>query len=347
MDAMTVRMKDIARDLGVSVVTVSKVLRHHSDISEQTRERVLKRVKELNYRPNMAARALVTGRTYVVGLIVPDLLHPFFAHIAKAISAVLRKHAYGLLISSSEEDSELEGKEVEQMLDRRVDAILIASTQSSARNLRRIRDNRTPYVLIDRQFAAPKANFVGNDDVAIGMLATCHLIEQGCRKIAHIGGPQVSTAVGRLQGYRKALANAGMAPRAEHIIAIGSGDDRGDTGGYEAACKLLATNPRPDAFFCYNDPVAVGAMHAVLAGGFRIPEDIAIVGCGNVSYSASLRVPLSTIDQGSATIGAEAAKRALALLKSRKPLRPKSLIVEAKLVARSSTLRLSVCPLSA
>jgi LacI family transcriptional regulator len=336
---MPVRMKDIARDLGVSVVTVSKVLRRHADISEETRQRVLRRIQELNYRPNMAARALVTGRTLVAGLIVPDLLHPFFAQIAKAISAVLRQQGYGLLISSSEEDPELEQREVEQMLDRGVDAILIASARLSMEGLQRIQERKTPYVLIDRQFSGLKANFVGNDDVAIGTLATRHLIEQGARRIAHIGGPQVSTAMGRLHGYRQALTAAGMAPREDHVIAIGSGDDRGDTGGYEAARRLLATDPRPDAIFCYNDPVAMGAMQMIRESGLHIPRDIAILGCGNVAYSAFLAVPLSTIDQDSARIGVEAARRALALLKSANSVRPKSVIVGTRLIVRASSLR--------
>src|SRR5512142_3365472 len=102
---MRLRMKDIARDLGLSAVTVSKALRHHPDISEETRNRILKRIKELDYRPNLAARALITGRTWTVGLIVPDLLHPFFAQVADGISAQIRKAGYSLILSSSEEDA--------------------------------------------------------------------------------------------------------------------------------------------------------------------------------------------------------------------------------------------------
>ena len=332
-------MKDIARDLGVSVVTVSKVLRNHKDIGEETRKRVLRRAKELNYRPNMAARALTTGRTYIAGLIVPDLLHPFFAQVAKALSAALRQHGYGLLLSSSEEDPELERQEIEQMLARRVDVILIASVQETARSLRPIKAHQTPYVLIDRCFAGCAADFVGTDDVAVGLLAANHLIEQGCTRIAHIGGPAVSTAADRLQGYRQALAEAGLAAPPGHVIAIRSGDDRGDRHGYAATRRLLATSPRPDAIFCFNDPVALGAMQAVLESGLRIPEDVAIVGCGNISYSAFLRVPLSTVDQGSAAIGAEAARHALALLKTGKPDRPASTIVPARLIVRASSLR--------
>src|SRR5579885_2871176 len=120
---MAVRLKDIADELKLSVVTVSKVLRHHPDIGAETRERVLQRMKELNYQPNLAARALVTGRTHAVGLIVPDLVHPFFGQVAKALSGVLRKKGYSLILSSSDDDAGLEQQEINHLLARRVDVL--------------------------------------------------------------------------------------------------------------------------------------------------------------------------------------------------------------------------------
>ncbi len=115
---MTVRMKDIARDLGISVVTVSKVLRNHSDISGETRERVLKRMRDLNYQPNLAARALVTGKSFAMGLVVPDLLHPFFAQVAISLAGTLREKGYCLILASSEEDPAIEQSEIQHLLSR-------------------------------------------------------------------------------------------------------------------------------------------------------------------------------------------------------------------------------------
>ena len=336
---MPVRMKDIARDLGVSVVTVSKVLRNHSDISQETRQRVLKRMKELNYRPNLAARALVTGRTSSMGLVVPDLVHPFFAEVAKGLSRALRKKSYSLLIASSEEDPELEQQEIDNLLARRVDALVIASTQCIAAGLERIEEQKTPYVLIDRQFADLPAHFVGVDDEAVGDLATEHLIATGSKRIAHIRGPEVSTGIGRLEGYRRALARHGLAPLEGYVVTGRSADDAGDVSGYEAMRKLLALDPRPDGVFCYNDPVAMGAMKAILESGRRIPEDIAVIGCGNVRYADLLRVPLSSVDQSSAAIGERAAKLALSLIESAAPMRPKKVLLEPTLVVRASTER--------
>ena len=336
---MAVRMKDIARDLGVSVVTVSKVLRNHSDIGAETRERVLKRMKELNYRPNLAARALVTGRTNTLGLVVPDLVHPFFAEVAKGLSHVLRKKGYSLLISSAEGDAELEKQEIEQLMARRVDALIVASTQWTVESFRRVEEQKIPYILIDRRFVGLQANFVGVDDEAAGALAVEHLIEQGCRRIAHVRGPEVSTAIGRVEGYKRALANRGLSPLPGFIVAGKSADDRGDLSGYDAMRQLLRLDPRPDGVFCYNDPMAMGVIKAILDAGLRVPRDIAVIGCGNVVYAELLRVPLSSIDQDSAAIGERAAKMALSLVDAKTPVRPRTVLLEPKLVVRESSRR--------
>ena len=272
-------MKDIARELGLSVVTISKVIRNHSDISEETRQRVLKRIKELNYEPNMAARALVTGRTYSAGLIVPDLMHPFFAEVASGLSEVLRRKNYSLLISSTQGDPDLERQEIKRLLSRRLDALMIASTQTTVESFRRIEERKVPYVLIDRGFLGMPANFVGVDDTAVGRLATEHLISVGCRRIAHIRGPASSTALGRLEGYNQALAAADLSQLQGYVVVGRSPDVDSWISGHEAMKKLLGLDPRPDGVFCYNDPIAIGVIDAILDAGLRVPQDIAVIGC--------------------------------------------------------------------
>jgi LacI family transcriptional regulator len=336
---MAARLKDIARDLNLSVVTISKVLRDHPDISAETRERVLKRMKELNYRPNLAARALVTGRSYIAGLVVPDLVHPFFGQVAKAISSVLRKKGYSLVLSSSEDDPELEQQEIDQLLARRVDVLIVASTQSGVETFRRLEDQKVPYVLIDRKFEGLAANFVGVDDEAVGALATTHLVEIGCRRIAHIGGPNVSTAIGRADGFRLALRANRMSSPAEYVVMREHGDDAGEASGYEAMKRLLDLKQRPDGVFCYNDPTAMGAMKAVLEAPLRVPEDVAIVGCGNVAYADFLRVPLTSVDQQSEGIGERTARLALGLLETGAAGKHKTVLLEPRLVVRASTMR--------
>lgn len=332
-------MKDIARDLGVSVVTVSKVLRNHSDISEETRERVLARIKELDYRPNIAARSLVTGRTYLVGLVVPSLLHPFFAEIAKAISETLRQRGYYLIISSSEEEPELEEQEIKHLLERRLDTLIVASCRTSLDLFQQIERDNTPYILIDRSFEGLSANFVGVDDEAVGVLATQHLIDIGCRRIAHIRGPETSPGMQRLRGYQRTLHRNAMKVMPEYIIAEPKGDVDTRRRGAEAMRQLLQLNPRPDGVFCFNDPLAIGAMNCILDEGLRIPEDIALIGCGNLNYDDTLRVPLSSVDQRSRQIGEETARVALAILTSKRSPSIEDVVLQPQLVARASTLR--------
>jgi LacI family transcriptional regulator len=336
---MPVTMKDIARELGVSVVTVSKVLRNHADIGEETRKRVLKRVKELNYQPNPAARALVTGRTYTAGLIVPDLVHPFFAEVAAGLSNTLRRKNYSLLISSSQGDPELERQEIGRLLSRRLDALVIASTQWTVESFRRIEEQKVPYVLLDRSFLGMPANFVGVDDLKVGRMATEHLFAIGCRRIAHIRGPATSTAVGRLEGYHQAISQHKLAPPRSYVIAGRSADVDSWSSGREAMKKLLKLKPAPDGIFCYNDPIAIGVIDAILEAGLRVPQDVAVIGCGNLHFDKSLRVPLSSIDQQSAAIGERAAKLLLSMIEAKSQLQPKSILLEPRLVQRESTRR--------
>ncbi len=332
-------MKDIARDLGVSVITISKVLRNHPDVGDETRERVLARVKELDYRPNLAARSLVTGRSYLVGLVVPDLLHPFFAEVAKSLSETLRGSGYYLIVSSSEEDPDIEEQEINQLLARRLDTLIIASCRSTVDLFFRIENQKTPYVLIDRSLPGLTANFIGVDDEAVGRIATRHLIEIGCKRIAHIRGPETSTGIRRVDGYKQALADAGQRVVDDYIITEFKGDIETKQRGADAMRQLLSLKPRPDGLFCFNDPLAMGAINYAMDHGIRIPEDIAVIGCGNLHYDDSLRVPLSSIDQHSRRIGEEAARIALGILNSKIPPKPQTVVLQPELVVRRSTER--------
>lgn len=334
---MGARMKDIARDLGVSLMTVSKALRSHSDISEETKRRVLKRAQELNYRPNWIARSLVTRRTYMIGLIIPDLMHSFFAEVAKGISQKFEPLGYQIVISNSEENSAAELRQIEVLLDRSVDGIIIAPAEASVKGelFERLenRARKIPYVLIDRMPSGFEGHFVGVKDEDIGMMATEHLIEQGCRRIAHLRGPSNSPGLGRLRGYKRALAKHDLELDAEYIV---SGKHE-DSTGYEGMRKLLRLPARPDGVFCYNDPVAAGAIKAILESGLHVPDDIAVVGAGNVHYSDLLRVPLSTVDQSSSQIGEKAAELLVECIEAKKAIEPRHVLISPRLIERESS----------
>jgi LacI family transcriptional regulator len=281
----------------------------------------------------------VTGHTYLVGLIVPDLLHPFFAEIAASISDTLRKDDYYLVVSSSQEDPDLEEQEINQLLARRLDALIIASCRPTAEVLSRIEKQKTPYVLIDRSFPGHSSNFVGGDDLAAGMLATQHLVDIGCKRIAHIRGPETSPGIQRLEGCKRAHEQNGRAVINEYLIFEPKGDVETLQRGAEAMRQLLNCKRIPDGIFCLNDPLAMGAVNEAVNQGIRIPEDIAIIGCGNLHYDDSLRVPLSSVDQHSHLIGAETARLVLAALNSDVALIPSTILLPPELIVRASTKR--------
>lgn len=330
-------MKDIARDLGISTMTVSKVLRGNPDISEKTRARVLKRMQELNYKPNMLARGLASGRTYTVGLVVPDLVHPFFAEFAKALAGTLRQAQMALLLASSEESPELEQQEIRTLLGRNVDVLLIASCQAQLKSFYELGDERTPFLLVDRNFPYLSAHFVGSDDYEIGRIATEHLIATGRKRIAHIAGRGMSPSVERLRGYRDTLHRHQIESPDELVVTRDRVEELGDEAGYQAMQELLKLRVRPDAVFCYNDLTAIGAMEAARQAGLSIPGDIAFVGTGNLRYAKYLRFPLTSVDQQPETLGLRAGELALQVME--KPDMPSSVVLlPPKLIVRASTV---------
>jgi LacI family transcriptional regulator len=214
---------------------------------------------------------------------------------------------------------------------------MIASCQANLRNFYELGDDRTPYILFDRNFPHLAAHFVGSDDVLVGEMATKHLIEIGRKRIAHIGGRNSSPSRDRLHGYRNALAAARLEMPENYVVSRERVEESGDEVGFQLMQDLLKLEPRPDAVFCYNDLTAVGAIEATLRAGLRVPEDVAFIGCGNLRYANYLRVPLSSIDHGTDELGKMAGRLALEL--SEEPQRePTSVFVASTLVARQSTV---------
>lgn len=244
-----------------------------------------------------------------------------------------------LIISSSEENPELEWKAIAQLMGGRLDALVMASSGTDPQPIQRMERHGLPCVLIDREVPGMSANFVGINDEAAGRMATEHLIEQGCRSVAHIRGRENSSGMRRFEGYKNALQRHGI-PYSPSLVTTRSRVDINSTRmGADAMRMLLKEKPIPDGVFAYDDPLAIGAIDEVLDAGLRIPEDIAIIGCGNLRYDSSLRVPLSSIDQNSQQIGERTAGILLGILESKVRPQPLSVILEPSLIARASSLR--------
>jgi LacI family transcriptional regulator len=329
---LPVRLKDIARDLGISPMAVSKALRGHKDIGPETTQRVLQRAAELKYRTDAVARSLVTGRTFLVGLVVPDLMQSFFAEIATAVEQIVSAAGYHVVIAHTGESAETEVANIELLKSRKVDGFIIASAQHNGERLKAL---KTPFVLLDRQLAGVQANFVGTDNKRVGLIATEHLLEQGCQRIAHLRGPALSTSEDRLGGYRHALHKNRRSFAAELIVDAG----HDDASGFNGMRKLLASREPPDGVFCFNDPVAIGAMRACLEAGLRVPQDVAVVGVANMHYSDWLTVPLTTIDQRTSAIGMQAARQLLECMTADNSPPMRDFLMVPELIVRASSLR--------
>jgi LacI family transcriptional regulator len=285
----------------------------------------------------MLARALASGQSYTVGLVVPDLVHPFFAEFARSLSVRLRASGYALVLASSEEDPEVERSEMRTLLNRGMDVVLVASCQPKTMQNPLLSDGKTPLLLIDRRFDSMNANFVGSDDVMVGELATRHLLKIGRRKIAHIGGMGTSPSVDRLRGYRKALAAAGISVPRSFVVTRERFEESGDEAGYQAMQELLGRKARPDAVFCYNDMTAIGAIQAAMEAGLRVPQDVAFVGCGNLRYAPYLKVPLSSVDHATGKMGEVAAKLAIEIA-TEPEQKPQVTLLKPTLVVRQSSV---------
>lgn len=236
---------DIARKLGVSAMTVSRALTGSSEVSEKTREKVTKCAERMGYRPHRWARSLVTRRSSMVGVVVPDFSHSYFAEITHGIDEVLGKAGYNLLLCDSWMDPAKEQAEIEMLVGSRVDGLIVASEQPerSPEVFKWLEENRVPFVLVDRFFIGQDYSAVRVDDLETGRLATRHLVELGHRRIAHIRGPRLSPASLRYRGYLETLRGQGIEIRKEYI-AVGRFDIE---SGRAAMQKLLALTPRPTA----------------------------------------------------------------------------------------------------
>jgi LacI family transcriptional regulator len=337
---MPVRLKDIADDLSLSKMTISKVLRGQTDVSAETKARVLQRVKELNYRPNVMARSLRTGQTFTIGLIVPSIRETGYSELAKGIDRVVRSAGYALVVCLAEDDPDLEQRQIELLLARQVDALLIASLQESPSFFEELKRGRTtPLVFLHRKLPGVAENFVGVHEPEVGRIAAAHLASLGCRRIAYLRGPRTPIGDLRYTGFREALSEARLPHQGDLVLDAMGAETPDYKRGFDGMNRLLSARARVDAVMTYSDMMAIGAIDAALAKGIRIPEGIAFVGSGNEAQICEMRVGLTTVDTGGYEVGQKAARAALRLIAGEGNPSLRRTLIAPKLIQRSSTMR--------
>jgi LacI family transcriptional regulator len=331
---MPVTLADIARELGVSKMTVSRAINNHPLINAETRRRVLEVARRMNYRPNEHARALATSRSNLIGVVVPDLMNLYFAEVVRAIESVARPAGFQLLICSTDEDATREIGEVEALLHR-TDGLIISSVLAPTNTgaYRKMIKEGARIVLVDRTMQNLRCPSVATDNVLVGRMATEHLISLGHDRIGHLSGDASSVSSDRLEGYKQSLANHRL--RFDQKLVRPCGLLESD--GYRAMWDWLTERNLPGAIFAVNDAAAIGAMKALEEDGIKIGRDVALVGAGNIHYGDMLRVPLTTISWSRAETGQQAAQLLIQLMSGEpQASRARKIILPPELVVRNS-----------
>ena len=332
----TVTMDDVARVVGVSKSSVSRALnRVPSGVTAEVAERVQRAVDELGYVPNAIAASLKNQRTKTVGLILPDLGNPFFALVAAGIEAEISDAGYTLLIANTANDHDRETSLTRTLLERQVDALMIASTGPSGAHLRLAMDRGVHVVLLDSHPRRLTTDCVMVDNRSGAADATRHLLALGHRDIAVISGllANDSSAAERLDGVKRALAAAGLTLPARRCV---SGDYE-MASAEEGARTLLVSADRPTALFVTNNLMTLGALRAIAQLGLSVPEDLSLVGFDDMDWYPVANPPITAVAQPAYEIGARAAQRLLMRIHSRRQLKPEKILLPTELIVRAST----------
>lgn len=339
---MAVTRDDVARLAGVSTAIVSYVLNNGPrPVSDETRDKVLRAVEQLGYKPNLLARSIARKKTHAVALVVPDIANPFFAELSHHVEDAAFAAGYTLILCNASHDLGRERAHLALLDEKRIDGILLITAGLGADEIRAVINRHSPIVLLDRDVPRSGADTVLTDNAAIGRFATEHLLEHGYTNIACLAGPpSLAEAVQRVDGYRQALQVRQLSSEA---ILIRWRDLSFD-GGYRALHSLFDDGVRPRAVFASNDQMAVGVLHAASELGLTVPADLAIVGVDNTLPSVIAVPPLTTVAQPIAALG----RRGLALLlervKGTASPAPRYDVLQPELVVRDSCGCTSISP---
>ena len=333
-------LSDIAKQLNISISTVSRALHNHPAISQNTKKQIIKLAEKLDYQPNMLALSLLNRKTNTIGIIVPEITSYFFSSVINGIQDLVNDTGYQLIISQTEESNEKEKEILEAMSRVRVDGFLVSPTSEThdAQHFNKLVDNGTPLVIFDRDCAGFNADKVLVDDYDGAFQAVEYLIKTGCRRIVHITGPSnLSISTHRLNGYLDALKKYHI-PKEDQLIF----NVKGFTPefGVEAAKAMMELRQLPDAIFAINDGIAIGAMYVIKEAGIQIPNQISVVGFDDEPHSSYFIPPLTSVWQPVYDMGLLSARILLSKLKGEKPAETRYEMLKPELIIRASSRKL-------
>lgn len=337
-----ITLKEIAEKLGISITTVSKALKNYPDVSEKTKKAVLALAQELHYTPNSFAVNLRTKESKTIGLIIPEVVHHFFSNVVNAIIDEAEKKGYLVIILQSNETLELEKKQVELLINKRVDGIIMSLSNESNNDdhIKEIINRNIPFVMFDKIAKLSKCNKVVINDQKAAFDAVQHLIDKGCKRIAHIRGPlNPQNAIDRYIGYKKALEKNHIPFDANLVYTC---ENVTFDEGRQFAEKIVNDHKDVDGIFAVTDLVAVGVIAYLNEQKIEIPKKIAIIGFSNWFMSQVISPKLSTVDQPSHEMGIESFNLLLEEMVCHKDglkFEPRTVELDTKIIERESTMK--------
>ena len=338
-DTTTITMKDIARDLGVSIATVSRALKDSPRISEEKREQIKQYARDHNFYPNVLAEQLRKSRIQppkIIGVIIPQFTHFYFSSILSGIEEEATVRGYRIMVAQSNERYEREVSICQSFFENKVCGIIVSQAKDTIKydHFQRLIDMGIPLVFYDRICTGVEASRVVVDDYMGAYTAVSHLIDTGCRRIAYYG-TKLTMEIGknRYNGYRDALLKNGLTPNPDWVKEC---DNRADAEAFTP--NLLQQEEVPDAFFAVNDDTAIGILYTAKRMGFRVPEDISICGFTNGNRAIACDPMLTTVEQRGVTVGEEAANILISKVEGELPMEKiEKRIVRTRLVIRGTT----------
>lgn len=329
---MVTTIRDVAKEVNLSVTTVSRVLNNKPDVSEETKKRVEKAIKKLGYNPNRIARGLVLKKTNSIGLVIPDINNPFFPEIIKGVERTAKNLGYSLILCNTDNDKKEEEESISLLKSKQVDGIILSLSLENKEVLKELEEQKFPVVQIDRSVKESNYPAITIDNERSAYIATEYLIKNGHTKIGHITGDlDTETAIDRLNGYKQALGDYGLAHNKEWILA---GDYSAESGRKQME-EIIKLSKRPTALFFANDLMAFGAYDAIFRHGLRIPEDFSIIGHDNIEITSFIRPGLTTMDQPKYKLGEQAAMNLIKLIENKEQSVPHVVLKNAMIVRDS------------
>jgi LacI family transcriptional regulator len=329
---LSVTISDIAKAANVTKATVSYVLNNKPGVSEETREKILQLMKEMNYHPNVVARGLAGKSTEMLGLIIPDISDHFYAQIVRGVENTANLYNFTLNLCTTHAIPKKEREMVDLFTNGRVDGVILMTYFLDLSYINNLKKRRIPFALIDSTLNDESIYNVSVDNFEAGYKATKYLIKLGHKRIAFIHGPQTAgDSLFRFRGYCQALSDYGIL----YDESLTSQGDFKREGGYQAFLTLHRLQPNPTAVFAANDQMAIGVLAAARATGLKVPQDLSVIGCDDIEASSLVEPPLTTIKQPIEEMGKNAAEIIIKLIHKEKPAH-RRILLKTSLIERSS-----------